>query len=96
MSANLLVRAKRRRLAALAAVAARARDERVAMRMLDAPATRQAAGEAAGVRSAPALGTYGGDPMDRAFAAAVVRVREGNWKAASQGSHECAARATHF
>ena len=75
-SADILARAKFRRVATLAAVAARARDERVAIRILDdAAAVRAAAGAAVGDRPAPVLDASDDDDVGRALAAAVTRVR---------------------
>jgi hypothetical protein len=82
MSADVLARTKTRRVAALGAVAARARGERVAMRILDdAAAARAGAVAAADGRITSVLGergadAFGVDPFGRAFAAAVGRVRE--------------------
>ena len=75
-SADIRARAKLRRVATLAAVAARARDERVAIRILDdAAAVRAAAGAAVGDRPAPVLDASDDDDVGRALAAAVTRVR---------------------
>ena len=75
-SADVLARAKFRRVATLAAVAARARDERVAIRILDdAAAMRTPAGAAVGARPAPVLDVSDDDGVGRALAAAVTRVR---------------------
>ena len=71
MPADILARAKRRRLATLSALAARVRND---MRILgDAAATRD-----------PVLGTFGDDPKGRAFAATCARVRERNCDVAPQ------------
>ena len=83
MSADVLARTKARRVAALGAVAARARGERVAMRILDDAAAARVAAipAAADGRITPVLGergadAFGVDPFGRAFAAAVGRAHE--------------------
>jgi hypothetical protein len=77
-SADVVARAKRRRLDALAVVIARARDERVAMRMLgEAAAKRDAADVECHARIDPILEAHG-DSMSSAFVAAVTRVRDSN------------------
>ena len=63
------------RVATLATAIARARDERVTMRILDdAAAARGAADAAADVRAAPNLGTLGTDEVGRALVSAHARV----------------------
>jgi hypothetical protein len=75
-SAGDLARSKCRRVATLAAVAARARDERVSMRILDdAAAVRNAAGAAVVDHAANVLDTSGDDGVGRALVAAYARVR---------------------
>jgi hypothetical protein len=75
-SADVLARAKRTRIATLAAVAARARDERVARRILDdAAAARLAADVATGARMAPVHDAGFYDDVGRALVAASARMR---------------------